>query len=189
MLCVACHRVNGNRLCPSCMTSVRPATERLLPDGIRLVAAFEHTGAAVHLVHHLKYRGLTSFARLVGEVLSERVTPAPLVPIPRAWSRRYKHGVDPAQEIADALGEIWGLPVLHALERPLHARRRAGRNHGAPVTAFRSRGAVSAPIHVVDDVITTGATARAAVAAIGQNKLESVLAANVVPRVSSLSPK
>lgn len=189
MICIVCQRIREGRICKACVGSVRPASDRLLSGGIRVVAAFEHTGAAVTLVHHLKYRGLTSVARLVAEVLDQRVTPAPLVPIPRAWSRRYKYGVDPALEIASALGRVWHQPVLQLLERPLHTRRRAGRNHSSSVVRFRLKGTSSEPIHVVDDVITTGATAAAAVSAIGQNDLRSVLAANVVPSVSSLFAK
>lgn len=152
-----------------------------------MVAAFEHTGAAVTLVHHLKYRAFVTYARSTAQLLSELTHPAPLVPIPRAWSRRYKHGLDPAFEIARWLGRFWSEPVIDILSRPLHTQRRAGGDHDTPVSRFRVNGSVPKPVYVVDDVVTSGATVLEAIRAIGPRRVESVVAANVVPRVSSLS--
>ncbi|MBW3666959.1 MAG: hypothetical protein KY394_05120, partial [Actinobacteria bacterium] len=83
MVCLVCHRVDRSALCQRCRLSLRPAPERLLPGGIRLVSAFEHTGAARELIHHLKYRGITGYADLVAALLAPRIPRLPLVPVPR----------------------------------------------------------------------------------------------------------
>lgn len=154
-----------------------------MPGGIPLVAAFEHEGAAKALIHHLKYRGVTVYAEVVGDMLADRLPRAPLVPVPRALSRRLKYGVDPAKVLAMALGRRTGLPVLNVLVAPLHSTRRAGRDHSRPVARFRTRSDLRYPVIVVDDVVTTGSTVRAAIEALRPGLVGAVAAANVVTQV------
>ena len=187
MVCLACHTA-GSRLCADCARTLRPAPERLLPGGIRVVAAFEHVGAARVLVHHLKYRGVEAYADVVTDRLAGRLPVFPLVPIPRALSRRIKYGVDPARVFAKALSRRLGVPVVDALAAPLHAPRRAGGDHTGAVRPPRARMRLRFPVVVVDDVVTTGATALAAVAALGADEARLVAAANVVCEVSNVTP-
>ena len=162
---------------------MKPAPDRLLPGGLRLHAAFEHEGPAKTLVHHLKYRGVTLYAELVADILAERIPPIPLVPVPRALSRRLKYGVDPARVIAAALGERLRVPVFDVLIAPLHAPRRAGRDHSRSVRSFPTRSRLRFPVVIVDDVVTTGSTVSAAIEAIGLELVGAVAAANVVANV------
>lgn len=164
---------------------MRPAPDRLV-DGVSVVAGFEHQGAAKVMVHHLKYRGVVDFAEMVADRLAGRLPPIPLVPVPRALTRKVKYGVDPARVIAGSLARRLEVPVVDALARPLHAPRRAGRDHSVPVAPFRLRTRLRFPVLVVDDVITTGATVKAAVDAIGVDWVRSITAANVVLEPSSL---
>lgn len=170
-------------LCVSCARTLRPASDRILAGGLGLFAAFEHLGVAKTLVHHLKYRGVTFYADLVAEVLAERVPSIPLVPVPRALSRRLKYGIDPARAIAVALGSRLQVPVLDALVAPIHAQRRAGRDHSRRVRGFSTRSPLRYPVVVVDDVVTTGSTVSAATEAIGLELVGAVAAANVVANV------
>jgi len=158
-----------------------------LPGGLRLVAPFVHEGAARELVHLLKYRGMRFPAALAAEMLAERMPSLPLVPVPRALSRRLRYGVDPAREIALAISAHNGAPVVSALVPPLHAPRRAGREHGRAVPEFVLWRRLSGPVVVVDDVVTTGATVAAAVRAIGVERVQMVVAANSVSGVSTLT--
>jgi predicted amidophosphoribosyltransferase len=187
MVCLVCHTITSGRLCPGCARTLHPTTDRLLAGGLRLVAAFEHQGAARELMHHLKYRGVLDFADLVAERIAPRVPRLPLVPVPRALSRRLKYGVDPARLLAQRLGSRLGVPVIDILTPHLHTPRRAGRNHSRPVVPFTLRRAVGGEVMLVDDVVTTGSTVAAAVSAIGRQHLRLVVAANAVPKVSSLS--
>jgi predicted amidophosphoribosyltransferase len=85
-----------------------------------------------------------------------------LVPVPRVLVRVWSYGVDPALELAVALGRITGLPVVLAIRRPIWWRRRAGPAgaiRGEP--RFRKRRSVGGAV-LIDDVVTTGRTLSAA---------------------------
>lgn len=185
MLCQTCHSFSGDFLCDRCRADLRPAAERILEGGIRLVAAFEHTGVARGLVHDLKYRGLTRFADLVVEIVAPRVPRLPIVPVPRAWSRQIKYGIDPAREIGFRLAAALGVPLLDSLTAPVHALRRAGGDHSRPPPGFRVRGSSEDLVLLVDDVVTTGATVRSAAKTLGMSRLALVISATVADMVSS----
>lgn len=153
-----------------------------------MVASFEHVGAARQLVHLLKYRGVLDVADMAAEVLAPKIPQLPLVPVPRALSRRLRYGVDPALEIALRLSRRINAPVVRALGAPMHSRRRAGRDHDAPVSSLPLRMRTPGPIVVVDDVVTTGATVEAACRALGFGNVQMAVAASAVSGVSSLSP-
>ncbi len=187
MLCQACHRFHsGHLICARCRQQIRLASDRLLPGGVRLVAAFEHSGPAKTLMHHFKYRGLTGYADLAASVLAERLPQLPLVPVPRARTRRIRYGIDPARALADRLAHHLGVPVLSLLQPPLHRQRRAGGDHSRVVTGFRLRHTPEGPVLVVDDVVTTGATMLSAITSIGEKHVRAVVAANAVPGSTSL---
>jgi predicted amidophosphoribosyltransferase len=163
---------------------LRPAPERILDGGIRLLAAFEHTGVARDLVLGLKYRGLTSFADLVVETLVPRIPALPVIPVPRTWSRQFRYGVDPAREIGVRLARALDVPMLDVLTPPLHAPRRAGGDHRRPPPRLRSV-APEGRFLLVDDVVTTGATVASAISSLGPNRIALVISANLADTVSS----
>jgi len=185
MLCQACHAASRGFLCPRCRVQLRPAPERILDGGIRLVAAFEHEGVARELVHGLKYRGMTSFVDLVVATVSSRVPPLPIVPVPRTWSRQLRYGVDPAREIGLRLARAKGVPLVDLLSAPLHSARRAGGDHNRPPPELRAARAFLGPVVLVDDVVTTGATIGSAVKTLGSERIALVLAATLADTVSS----
>jgi predicted amidophosphoribosyltransferase len=182
MLCSSCHAPSSGLLCPRCVAGLRPAPERVLEGGIRLVAAFEHVGPARELVHGLKYRGQAGYADLVVSALVERVPPLPVVPVPRAWTRQMFYGVDPAREIATRLARALDVPLWDLLHPPIHSRRRAGGDHSLPAGRFSSGGPAPGPYVLVDDVVTTGATVRSAANSLGSDRLALVVAANAADR-------
>lgn len=186
MVCLSCHCITPGPVCGRCRASLRSAPDRLIDGGIRVVAAFDHSATAKTLVHQLKYRGVVHYAEMVAARLEPRLPRVPLVPIPRALSRKLKYGIDPALVIATALARRLQVPVIEALARPLHTPRRAGRDHSRNVRRFRKRLPLRFPVTVVDDVVTTGATARAAVDAIGADLVGTVAAANVVAGTSNV---
>lgn len=155
-----------------------------------MIAAFEHSGPARVLAHHLKYRGLDGYARLVAATLAPRMPPGPLVPVARAWSRRLRYGTDPALLIASHLSQETGSPLYRLLKAPWHSRRRAGGDHRAEVPLPRLRKRTLENVVLIDDVMTTGATLEAAVSAIGVNQVRAVVVANAVPdRAASSRPR
>ncbi|HET8740519.1 MAG TPA: hypothetical protein VFO17_12420 [Acidimicrobiia bacterium] len=187
MLCPVCHVVSPGPLCAACRDTLKPAPDRLLPGGIRVIAAFEHDGAAKTLVHHLKYRAVAGVADLVAELLADRLPVLPLAPVPRSFSRRLRYGVDGAREIALSLARRLDVPMLDLLAPPLHAPRRAGRDHWKPVARYRLRRDPPPQVLIVDDVVTTGATLMSAIAAVGPDRVRAAVAANVVSQPSNVT--
>ena len=87
-----------------------------------------------------------------------------VVPVPVPTRRRLRRGFDQGELLARALARTLDRPMLPALVR-VRAQEQAGRDHrerrrGAR-GAFRLRGEVPPLVLLVDDVVTTGATAAA----------------------------
>jgi predicted amidophosphoribosyltransferase len=107
------------------------------------------------------YEGLATAAGPLAAAMTRLLPPTTscLVPVPRVTARRWRHGVDPAVELAGALGRMTGLEVIAALRPVVWVARRAGpagRHRGRPrftATCRLQSGAV-----LVDDVVTTGTT-------------------------------
>lgn len=165
---------------------MRPAPDRLLLGRVRLIGGFRHQGPARDLVHQLKYRGVVWYAGLVAETLAPRLPVMPLVPVPRAWARRARYGLDPAVEIALRIGRATGAPVLSLLAPPIFRARRAGGDHTTPVAPFLIRGDPAGPVILIDDVVTTGATMASAALSLGPDLVAMAAAANLADGVSSL---
>ncbi len=172
MTCLACSGgpIGGARLCARCRAGFSPGGERRLPGGVLVRSAFTHQGTARLLVHRLKYGGQQAAAAVLAAAMAAAVPPGAgaLVPVPRARLRRWRYGVDPAVELARALSRLLSLPVVLALAPEWWHRRRAGpagARRGVP--RFRAVRAAPAGAVLVDDVVTTGATLRAAAWALG----------------------
>ncbi|NNF68313.1 MAG: hypothetical protein HKN01_00965 [Acidimicrobiia bacterium] len=167
MPCLACGTWSGREpVCSRCAGSLRPAPDRRVAGGLLARAGYAHEGAARRLVHRLKYTGQTGVARLLAEAMAPLVPPAAeaVVPIPRSRIRHWRYGVDPAADLAAELGRICGIPVVDALRPalwwPRHAA--AGRSQRrSPVFGVVTRS-IDGRVVLVDDVVTTGATAMAA---------------------------
>jgi predicted phosphoribosyltransferase len=127
----------------------------------------------------LKYRRSILAGRLLAAAMASGV-PADasvLVPVPRSFVRRVTYGIDQASVLASELGIITGLSVMRGLGAPLWWRRQAGadRKHRHAV-GFRKVGSVPAGAVLVDDVLTTGATATSAVSVIRERGISVLVA-------------
>lgn len=184
---MTCHAATRGSLCDACVRGLHLAPDRLLPGGLRVVASFAHEDTARRLMHLMKYQGVITLAEMTSDRLAERLPSLPLVPVPRAVSRRIRYGIDPALVIAQALAVRSGSPVLRVLRRPWHSRRRAGGDHRRPVSGFGVTSFEDPSVILVDDVVTTGSTLLAAVAALGPERVAMAVAANSALGVSTLS--
>lgn len=150
--------------CPRCCAAPPPFTCAWAP--------FEHEGAVARAIHRFKYEDRSDLGRPLGAALGQGASlqlgrwEGTLVPIPpdeaRFRDRRYDH----AALLATAVGRGWGRPVaLDWLARVLPTRRQVGLDEASRERnvrgAFLAR-AVTGPVILVDDVFTTGATAREA---------------------------
>ncbi|MPZ51977.1 MAG: hypothetical protein GEU79_04460 [Acidimicrobiia bacterium] len=145
-----------------------PAPPRPVSDMV-VTSVWLHQGPAPLMVHRLKYRGDPLITGLVVARMAQLLPPTArsLVPIPRVTMRRWRYGVDPAAEIGLALSARTGLPLFKALAAPLWWPHRAGRNRaGNGPPPLRWTRSAPAPV-IVDDVVTTGETIKAAAHQLG----------------------
>lgn len=152
------------------------------------------------LVQALKYGGW----RRAAEVMADRIVPrlrssagrgpARIVPVPTTDRRRRRRGYNQARVLADALGRRLGLEVVDALSRtpaaasqvalPLDERRANVSGAFGPGPQAHRIGASFHTI-LVDDVLTTGATAAAAagvLATLGATRVTLAAFARALPR-------
>jgi predicted amidophosphoribosyltransferase len=170
MLCFACAApAKSGALCSDCDRSLRLAPSRLVGSTI-VQPVFHHSGAAVRLVHSLKYRRSFQAGRFLGSLMAERLPThaTSLVPVPRVLSRRIAYGVDQTAVLAAVVSQISGVPVVRALGSPVWSRRSAGKGRSQRQTPrFTRRITVARGAVLIDDVCTTGGTVLGAVAALG----------------------
>jgi ComF family protein len=141
------------------------------------------SGTAAVIVHALKYRGWGDLSEEMGARMAEvrfpRVVEAEisaLVPVPLSPARLRERGFNQAELLGRAVSRRRGWPLFAGvLVRERHTRRQARlgpRERAANVTgAFRAVAANMAPLEdahllLVDDVLTTAATAQACVRAL-----------------------
>jgi ComF family protein len=135
-------------------------------------APWLHGGALAEAIHRLKYEGHAELARPLG-VLFEGCAPPRadlLVPIPLHPRRLRERGFDQARLLADAAGRRFGLPVAPLLVRVRETGQQVGRDRAARERNVRGAFAADSRVRglrvcLVDDVLTTGATASAAASA------------------------
>lgn len=163
--CPSCWARGAPAVCHDCRTS-RPAFTAAR-------AAFVFEGTAREAVHALKYDGVSALAPVMAREMAEQLLcwgppVSVIVPVPLAGGRRRRRGYNQSELLAREVGRITGLrvgtralvrrqtgaPQVHQTDRA--ARRRNVQSAFAPGLAPATGGLL-----VIDDVITTGATAHA----------------------------
>lgn len=145
------------------------------PEGLtRATAPHRMEDATARLVHAFKYRGARALASPMGRSMERPARrlaghrAVVLVPVPLSPARRRQRGFNQAADLARALGDATGWEVRGLLERAGGGPRQARlgradrrRNVRGRFRSARGTSAAEAPVILVDDVLTTGATAAA----------------------------
>jgi len=164
--------------------TVCPACAEQAPEFAQAVGYGVYEGELRGLLHLLKYDGMTPIARRLGQRLAAQVAalnipaaaPVLIVPVPLHPAKRRSRGFNQSELIAR--GMVTGLRSIHASRRwrvttRVLERRRATESQSRLSPEGRRRNLRSAffvrdaerlkgkQVLLVDDIYTTGATARA----------------------------
>ena len=181
-LCPSCRRdlpLPGEPLCAGCGIAVATAAAMFCRscrgryDMDAVVFAAPYAGTAKELVHRFKYRADFAAGRFLAHALAHRVDAALpggvdlLVPVPLHRRRLADRGYNQAALLAREIARRLGLPVaVAALRRSTNTRTLAGLHPGErsrelreAFTVRRAAQVAGRRVLLVDDVLTTGATA------------------------------
>lgn len=144
-------------------------------------AGYQSKDLARVLVHRFKYNGHFYLADLLGEMLNEtlddpRIADSDedaewvLVPVPLHSRRMREREFNQAEELCREIARLRGLKMVNALRRTRYTRRQAMLERSERLTNLRGAFSISPKIRerdsiaekrvlLVDDVLTTGATA------------------------------
>lgn len=140
----------------------------------RIIAAYRYEFPLGRLIQQMKYHEKRQVARVFGSLLARAVRrttrntqlPDMLIPVPLHRRRQLQRGFNQARDIAKwCAKDLNNLPVDDCVSRVVDTESLAGLNRAERqyriLGAFRTTAAVADKrVAIVDDVLTTGATAR-----------------------------
>lgn len=177
-VCRACGRLSrGSVLCGDCRSRLIAdgttfAWEREdLEPGLSAYSLRPHTGVARALVIRLKHQAEACLARELADLLLPLPAHVTFLPgtvvtwVPMPESRRRERCIDHGRLLAEAAAERLNLPCRQLLQRletreKTQARLSKEERSANLARAFVPAAPVSFPVLLVDDVLTTGTTAR-----------------------------
>lgn len=161
-------------LCPACRAALRPQVQahsplRAHPEP-HLVTLGTYSGVRRRAVRELKFAQARDLARVLGETLATGVPDTwnvqAVIPVPLHPTRQRERGFNQSELLGRALAGALAVPCVPALTRTRAGAQQA-RRHGAQREdlhgAFRAHEGFlpTGPVLLIDDVLTTGHTARA----------------------------
>lgn len=121
----------------------------------------------VHLYKYGKMEPLAShFGPMLARALPRETAVDVVVPMPLHWRKRWQRGFNQAELLANEIARRWHAPVRNVVRRRKNTAAQAGltnaKRRANVQGAFRVRGRLDGKhVLLVDDVMTTGATASA----------------------------
>lgn len=171
------------------------ACRRQPPPFGSLAARWSYEGPITDVVRALKFRRLDYLGGHLARELRELVPAGEawdgVVPVPLHWRRRWARGFDQAERIARPLARLLGTSFLPVLRRPRSTRRQARLSRTERLANPRGAFSITSPglrglagrraveglrLVLVDDVVTTGATLRAAAETLRSGGVREVMA-------------
>ncbi len=169
--CVACRTPFVNRapldeagLCSLC---------RLGVNGFDQVYTFgAYDGVLRKLIHLFKFEGVQTLQRplgaLLAQVLPRETSFDAIVPMPLHWRRRWQRGFNQSGLLAREIARRWQVPVSNVVRRKKNTAPQAGltssqrrKNMQGAFEVKRGKRLDGMRLLLIDDVLTTGATASA----------------------------
>jgi ComF family protein len=175
--CLAGLALNHNP-CKICGLSLPEALEEKIcgsclnhPPGFNLtIAPFIYQPPISQLIQQLKFQGHLHVARLLGELLLQRIhrqpswdRPEAIVPVPLHKQRLKERGFNQAMELARPIARQLDIPIVQACQRVRHTQTQMGLSAKERHRNIRGAFSVNIPrplnhVAILDDVYTTGQT-------------------------------
>ena len=163
----------GDHLCLNCRGALEELQLRGMPFYVQTIekvyAPYRYEKEAKELIHCLKYTCVRDAAKVLGERMAACLDSDPfdgLVPVPLHPGRQRERGFNQAELLSREVSRHTGIPVMDVLmrvrETGQQARMGKEKRQSNLEGAFCVNGKVKGlRLLVVDDVCTTGATAKA----------------------------
>ncbi|MBQ7696300.1 MAG: ComF family protein [Lentisphaeria bacterium] len=178
--CPGCGGPNDTVLavCSSCL-------EFPLRPYVDAVALMEYSGAGRTLIRSMKFRKQPELARPLALLAVEKLNESGMVfdavvPVPLHWRRRLVRSYNQSELVAGLIAAETGKPLIWGLKKIRETPHQAQLKRGERLKNLKGTFAVDDPsfagkqILLVDDVLTTGATAAAATQVLMANGAKAV---------------
>jgi len=173
--CPGCGLIGNGRFCTDC-GEPEPVPSDFRLEGVPVFVLGRYAGSLARAIRRLKYESKPELAAGLSELLALRLlreqwTDAAWVPVPLHFERLVERGYNQSALLARALAQrLGGTACPSVLRRARYTQQqarldRAAREHNL-ADAFRVSRAPRSQVILVDDVLTTGSTVRAAIRAL-----------------------
>lgn len=164
--CIGCNVAGRAGFCDRCLRDLQPGQTRG-----HITYAFQYTGPMQKAILRWKEGGRERHGPLLAALLAERaqalVTPPVdlVVPVPPAFWRTLARGFHPPNVLGRAVAERLGARFVPKALKRVDQARQMGRDRKARTRELLTSGRDVSQVEdkhvlIVDDVVTTGATAR-----------------------------
>lgn len=159
-------RCDADDLAPLCLRCLDRT-----PPYLGIQAPLIYCQPIARLINGWKHHGRLHLQRPLQHLLFSQLHTLPevdlVVPIPLHWRRQWRRGFNQTALLASALADQQQLPFANLLRRPSAHRHQQGSNANQRRAAMHDSFISKAALHgqrilLIDDVVTTGSTVRAA---------------------------